>query len=72
MNNSNVVIVGSVYIGGSNPVVVQSMTDTYTADIDKTVKQILALSKAGSEIVRLTVNDEAAADAGRQAGQGRG
>ena len=63
MNNSNVVKVGSVCIGGSHPVVVQSMTDTYTADIDKTVKQILALSKAGSEIVRLTVNDEAAADA---------
>ncbi|MCL4122513.1 UNVERIFIED_CONTAM: hypothetical protein GTU68_039595 [Idotea baltica] len=39
------------------------MTDTYTADIEKTVKQILALHKSGSEIVRLTVNDEAAAAA---------
>lgn len=63
MNKTNVVKVGSVLIGGDNPVVVQSMTDTYTADIEKTVKQILALNKAGSEIVRITVNDEPAAAA---------
>ncbi|MFT4693350.1 MAG: (E)-4-hydroxy-3-methylbut-2-enyl-diphosphate synthase [Francisella sp.] len=63
INKTNIVKVGSVLIGGDNPVVVQSMTDTYTADIEKTVKQILALHKAGSEIVRLTVNDEAAAAA---------
>lgn len=63
MNKTNAVKVGKVVIGGQHPVVVQSMTDTYTADIEKTVKQILALHKAGSEIVRLTVNDEAAADA---------
>jgi (E)-4-hydroxy-3-methylbut-2-enyl-diphosphate synthase len=63
MNKTNVVKIGNVLIGGNNPVVVQSMTDTYTADIDKTVKQILALAKAGSELVRLTVNDEEAASA---------
>jgi (E)-4-hydroxy-3-methylbut-2-enyl-diphosphate synthase len=63
MNKTSVVKVGNISIGGNSPVVVQSMTDTYTADIEKTVKQILALHKAGSEIVRLTVNDEAAADA---------
>ncbi|AXA33502.1 flavodoxin-dependent (E)-4-hydroxy-3-methylbut-2-enyl-diphosphate synthase [Francisella adeliensis] len=63
MYKTNTVKVGNVLIGGENPVVVQSMTDTYTADIEKTVKQILALYKAGSEIVRLTVNDEAAAAA---------
>ncbi|MBK2028245.1 flavodoxin-dependent (E)-4-hydroxy-3-methylbut-2-enyl-diphosphate synthase [Francisella noatunensis] len=61
MSKTNVVRVGDVLIGGNNPVVVQSMTDTYTADIEKTVKQILALHKAGSEIVRITVNDEPAA-----------
>ncbi|GMN90346.1 flavodoxin-dependent (E)-4-hydroxy-3-methylbut-2-enyl-diphosphate synthase [Francisella sciaenopsi] len=63
MSKTNVVRVGDVLIGGGNPVVVQSMTDTYTADIEKTVKQILALHKAGSEIVRITVNDEPAAAA---------
>lgn len=63
MYKTNTVKVGNVLIGGENPVVVQSMTDTYTADIEKTVKQILALHKSGSEIVRLTVNDEAAAAA---------
>ncbi|ABO46933.1 flavodoxin-dependent (E)-4-hydroxy-3-methylbut-2-enyl-diphosphate synthase [Francisella tularensis] len=63
MNKTSVVKVGNVLIGGDNPVVVQSMTDTYTADVEKTVKQILALHKAGSEIVRITVNDESAAAA---------
>ncbi|MDE4996737.1 flavodoxin-dependent (E)-4-hydroxy-3-methylbut-2-enyl-diphosphate synthase, partial [Francisella tularensis subsp. holarctica] len=47
MNKTSVVKVGTVLIGGDNPVVVQSMTDTYTADVEKTVKQILALHKAG-------------------------
>ena len=54
---SNVVKVGNVSIGGENPIVVQSMTDTNTSDIKKTSSQILELAKAGSEIVRLTVND---------------
>lgn len=53
--------VGSVTIGGHAPVVVQSMTDTDTADLTATVKQVIALAEAGSEIVRLTVNNEEAA-----------
>ena len=54
--------VGSVTIGGSAPIVVQSMTNTDTADIAGTVTQIKALARAGSEIVRVTVNnDESAA-----------
>src|ERR1700760_282027 len=54
--------VGSVSIGGKSPIVVQSMTNTDTADIDGTVAQVKALSRAGSELVRVTVNnDESAA-----------
>lgn len=54
--------VGRVRVGGSSPIVVQSMTNTDTADIAKTVEQVAALSKAGSELVRITVDrDEAAA-----------
>ncbi len=56
------VMVGGVRIGGGAPVVVQSMTNTDTADIDGTVQQVAALARAGSEIVRITVDrDEAAA-----------
>ncbi len=54
--------VGKVTIGGSAPIVVQSMTNTDTADIEGTVSQVKALARAGSELVRITVNnDEAAA-----------
>ncbi|WP_379066081.1 flavodoxin-dependent (E)-4-hydroxy-3-methylbut-2-enyl-diphosphate synthase [Mesorhizobium sp. UC74_2] len=54
--------VGGVIVGGSAPVVVQSMTNTDTADIDQTVAQVAALHRAGSEIVRITVDrDESAA-----------
>ncbi|MGB8818114.1 MAG: flavodoxin-dependent (E)-4-hydroxy-3-methylbut-2-enyl-diphosphate synthase [Rhizobiaceae bacterium] len=54
--------VGSVIVGGGHPVVVQSMTNTDTADIDGTVAQVSALARAGSEIVRITVDrNEAAA-----------
>src|SRR4051812_6274678 len=54
--------IGSVTVGGGAPVVVQSMTNTDTADVDATVAQVAALSRAGSEIVRITVDrDEAAA-----------
>ncbi|WP_129644934.1 flavodoxin-dependent (E)-4-hydroxy-3-methylbut-2-enyl-diphosphate synthase [Peristeroidobacter agariperforans] len=54
--------IGSVTVGGPAPVVVQSMTNTDTADIDSTTQQIKALARAGSELVRVTVNtDEAAA-----------
>ncbi|MFH1965430.1 MAG: flavodoxin-dependent (E)-4-hydroxy-3-methylbut-2-enyl-diphosphate synthase [Acidobacteriota bacterium] len=60
---STVVKVGNVLIGGCKPIVVQSMTDTTTADVDATVAQILELADAGSELVRITVNNEAAAEA---------
>jgi len=53
--------VGAVTIGGDAPVVVQSMTNTDTADADATAKQIQQLAAAGSELVRITVNTEAAA-----------
>jgi (E)-4-hydroxy-3-methylbut-2-enyl-diphosphate synthase len=54
--------VGGVMVGGGAPVVVQSMTNTDTADVDQTVAQVAALAKAGSEIVRITVDrDESAA-----------
>ncbi len=56
------VAVGSVIVGGGHPIVVQSMTNTDTADIEATVRQVAALWRAGSEIVRITVDrDEAAA-----------
>jgi (E)-4-hydroxy-3-methylbut-2-enyl-diphosphate synthase len=58
-----VVRVGKVDVGGENPVVVQSMTNTDTADIRGTVDQIVALAEAGSEMVRVTVNNEASAQA---------
>ncbi|KFG66845.1 flavodoxin-dependent (E)-4-hydroxy-3-methylbut-2-enyl-diphosphate synthase [Microvirga sp. BSC39] len=54
--------VGSVMVGGGAPIVVQSMTNTDTADVDATVAQVAALARAGSEIVRITVDrNEAAA-----------
>ena len=54
--------IGAVTVGGAAPIVVQSMTNTDTADIDGTARQIKALARAGSELVRVTVNtDEAAA-----------
>jgi (E)-4-hydroxy-3-methylbut-2-enyl-diphosphate synthase len=55
--------VGEVSIGGTAPIVVQSMTNTDTADIEATVKQVAALAKAGSELVRITVNSPEAAAA---------
>ena len=55
-------MVGNVAVGGGAPIVVQSMTNTDTADIDGTVAQVAALARAGSELVRITVDrDEAAA-----------
>ena len=57
------VAVGHVILGGENPVVVQSMTNTDTADVKATVDQVAALARAGSEIVRITVNNEDAAKA---------
>ena len=55
--------VGNIVIGGSAPIVVQSMTNTDTVDIDATVKQVAALAQAGSELVRITVNSPEAAAA---------
>ncbi len=55
--------VGGVKVGGTHPIVVQSMTNTDTADVTGTVNQILALAKAGSELVRVTVNTDEAAEA---------
>ncbi|MEA2832730.1 MAG: (E)-4-hydroxy-3-methylbut-2-enyl-diphosphate synthase [Methylobacteriaceae bacterium] len=53
---------GAIQVGGGAPIVVQSMTNTDTADIDGTVRQVAALAQAGSELVRITVDrDEAAA-----------
>jgi len=55
--------VGGVKIGGDQPIVIQSMTNTDTADVSATVNQVVALAKAGSELVRVTVNTESAARA---------
>ena len=56
------VVVGNVKVGGGAPIVVQSMTNTDTADVKATVDQVAALARAGSELVRITVDrDEAAA-----------
>src|ERR1022692_209639 len=56
-------VVGGVRVGSGAPIVVQSMTNTDTADIPSTVKQVAALARTGSELVRVTVNNEAAAAA---------
>ena len=55
--------IGSVVVGSDAPVIVQSMTNTDTADVESTVQQIASLARAGSELVRITVNTEAAAKA---------
>src|SRR5437660_4473103 len=61
--SSVAVNIGGVKVGGTNPIVVQSMTNTDTADVASTVNQVMALARAGSELVRVTVNTEAAAAA---------
>jgi (E)-4-hydroxy-3-methylbut-2-enyl-diphosphate synthase len=60
---STAVDVGGVVVGGGHPIVVQSMTNTDTADSDATAIQVARLAHAGSELVRITVNTEAAAAA---------
>ncbi|HKT74510.1 MAG TPA: flavodoxin-dependent (E)-4-hydroxy-3-methylbut-2-enyl-diphosphate synthase [Steroidobacteraceae bacterium] len=57
------VTIGSVHVGGTAPIVVQSMTNTDTADVEGTAQQVKALARAGSELVRLTVNSTEAAAA---------
>ena len=61
-HNTVAVDVGGVMVGGGAPIVVQSMTNTDTADVEATARQVAALARAGSELVRITVDrDEAAA-----------
>lgn len=60
---STEVNIGGVKVGGGNPIMVQSMTNTDTADVTGTAKQVMELAKAGSEVVRITVNTEEAARA---------
>ena len=60
---SRAINVGGIYVGGDNPIRVQSMTTTKTQDIDATVAQTLALAEAGCEIVRITAPNKAAAAA---------
>ncbi|HEV2274369.1 MAG TPA: flavodoxin-dependent (E)-4-hydroxy-3-methylbut-2-enyl-diphosphate synthase, partial [Acidobacteriaceae bacterium] len=55
--------IGNVHVGSEFPVVVQSMTNTDTADVAGTIQQVAALAAAGSELVRVTVNNDAAARA---------
>src|SRR5471030_2697816 len=61
-HKSVAVDVAGVMVGGAAPIVVQSMTNTDTADVEGTARQVAALARAGSELVRITVDrDEAAA-----------
>ena len=62
-DNTKVIDIGGVKIGGGNPIAIQSMTNTPTADVDATVAQILSLEEAGCDIVRCTANTEEAAAA---------
>jgi (E)-4-hydroxy-3-methylbut-2-enyl-diphosphate synthase len=55
--------IGGVPVGSAHPIVVQSMTNTDTADVPGTIRQVAALARAGSQLVRITVNNEAAAAA---------
>ena len=61
--HTQAVMIGDIQVGGCAPIVVQSMTNTDTADISGSVKQIIELATAGSELVRITVNSEEAASA---------
>ena len=61
--NSIPVKIGNISIGGTNPIIIQSMTNTDTANVDATYKQIIELAKAGSEIVRITVDRDDSAKA---------
>ena len=65
-NDTKVISIGDVKIGGGNPVAIQSMTNTKTEDVNATVQQILALEKAGCEIIRCAVPTMEAAEALRE------
>lgn len=60
-DNTKIIKIGNVAIGGGNPIAIQSMTNTETSDVEATVKQILALEDAGCQIVRSTANTPEAA-----------
>jgi (E)-4-hydroxy-3-methylbut-2-enyl-diphosphate synthase len=62
-HRTQAVVVGTVVVGGDAPIVVQSMTNTDTADAEATARQVAQLAQAGSELVRITVNSDAAAAA---------
>ena len=62
-NQTKVIKIGDRVIGGGNPILIQSMTNTKTEDVKATVEQILKLEKAGCDIIRSTANNEAAAKA---------
>ena len=55
-DNTRKINIGNVTIGGGSPIAIQSMTNTPTADVEKTVQQILQLEKAGCDIIRVTAN----------------
>lgn len=61
MRESKVVKIGNLYMGGENEIIIQSMTNTPTSDVDKTVAQIMRLEEEGCQLVRVTVNTEEAA-----------
>ena len=63
MKKTREVKVGNLVIGGGNKVIIQSMTNTTTSDVEKTVAQIKELEKAGCELVRMTINNLEAAQA---------
>ena len=63
MRKTREIKIGNLYIGGENPIIIQSMTNTPTEDVEKTAAQIKELEKAGCELVRVTVNTEKAAEA---------
>lgn len=63
MRKTREIKIGNLFIGGDNPVIIQSMTNTFTKDVKATVNQILELEKAGCEMVRVTVNNDEAAEA---------
>jgi (E)-4-hydroxy-3-methylbut-2-enyl-diphosphate synthase len=62
-HRTRTVVVGSIAVGGDAPIVVQSMTNTDTADAEATARQVAQLAQAGSELVRITVNSDTAAAA---------
>ena len=60
---TRVVQVANLKIGGDNPIIIQSMTNTNSADVEATVQQINELEKAGCQLVRMTINNTKAAEA---------